>query len=135
MKNLIKKGPKFLRFKKKSFECGDYTIDVNGAKYDLTLTYCGPECEGNGYSGLIMIVLIFVVFWLFFIRPQNKKQKEEQKFREALQKGDEVVTIGGIHGKIVDVKETTVMISIDSNVKIEVEKSAIMAQPTMMAKK
>ena len=91
--------------------------------------------QGNPYSGLIMIVLIFVVFWLFFIRPQNKKQKEEQKFREALQKGDEVVTIGGIHGKIVDVKETTVMISIDSNVKIEVEKSAIMAQPTMMAKK
>ena len=94
-----------------------------------------PQQQGNGYSGLIMIVLIFVVFWLFFIRPQNKKQKEEQKFREALQKGDEVVTIGGIHGKIVDVKETTVMISIDSNVKIEVEKSAIMAQPTMMAKK
>ena len=82
-----------------------------------------------------MIVLIFVVFWLFFIRPQNKKQKEEQKFREALQKGDDVVTIGGIHGKIVDVKETTVLISIDSNVKIEVEKSAIVAAPFAGAKK
>lgn len=88
-----------------------------------------PQQQGGGYSGLIMIVLIFVVFWLFFIRPQNKKQKEEQKFREALQKGDDVVTIGGIHGKIVDVKETTVLVSIDSNVKIEVEKSAIVAAP------
>ena len=82
-----------------------------------------------------MIALIFVVFWLFFIRPQNKKQKEEQKFREALQKGDDVVTIGGIHGKVVEVKETTVLVSVDSNVKIEVEKSAISASPVAAAKK
>jgi len=91
--------------------------------------------QGGSYSGLIMIVLIFVVFWLFFIRPQNKKQKEEQKFRESLQKGDDVVTIGGIHGKVVEVKETTVMVSIDSNVKIEVEKSAIVATPAQAARK
>ena len=90
--------------------------------------------QGGGYSGLIMSALIFVVFWLFFIRPQNKKQKEEQKFREALQKGDEVVTAGGIHGKIADVKETTVLLSIDTNVKIEVEKSMIMATPRPAAK-
>ena len=88
-----------------------------------------PQQQGGGYAGLIMIALIFVVFWLFFIRPQNKKQKEEQKFREALQKGDDVVTAGGIHGKIVDVKETTVLLSVDTNVKIEVEKSMIMATP------
>ena len=91
--------------------------------------------RGGGYSGLIMIVLIFVVFWLFFIRPQNKKQKEEQKFREALQKGDDVVTIGGIHGKVMEVKETTVLVSIDNNVKIEVEKSAIVATPAAAARK
>lgn len=85
--------------------------------------------QGGGYSSIIMIVLIFVVFWLFFIRPQNKKQKEEQKFREALQKGDKVVTTGGIHGKIEEVKETTLIISVDSNVKIEIEKSAVVANP------
>ncbi|MBO2524029.1 MAG: preprotein translocase subunit YajC, partial [Bacteroidetes bacterium] len=79
----------------------------------------------------IMIVAIFVIFWLFFIRPQNKKQKEEQKFREALQKGDDIVTIGGIHGKVMEVKETTVLVSIDSNVKIEIEKSAIVATPAI----
>ena len=94
-----------------------------------------PAQSGGGYSGLIMIVLIFVVFWLFFIRPQNKKQKEEQKFREALQKGDDIVTIGGIHGKVVEVKETTVLVSVDSNVKIEFEKSAIMASPVAAVKK
>jgi preprotein translocase subunit YajC len=87
--------------------------------------------QGGGYSGLIMIVAIFVIFWLFFIRPQNKKQKEEQKFREALQKGDDIVTIGGIHGKVMEVKETTVLVSIDSNVKIEIEKSAIVATPAI----
>ena len=94
----------------------------------------GTDKPGGSYSGLIMIVLIFVVFWLFFIRPQNKKQKEEQKFREALQKGDDVVTAGGIHGKIAEVKETTVLLTIDNNVKIEVEKSMIMATPRPAAK-
>ena len=94
-----------------------------------------PQQQGSSWSGLIMILLIFVVFWLFFIRPQNKKQKEEQKFREALQKGDDVVTIGGIHGKVMEVKETTVLVSIDNNVKIEVEKSAIVATPAAAARK
>ena len=94
-----------------------------------------PQQQGGSWSGLIMIALIFVVFWLFFIRPQNKRQKEEQKFRESLQKGDDVVTVGGIHGKVVEVKATTVMISIDSNVKIEVEKSAIAAQPAQLPQK
>lgn len=88
--------------------------------------------QGNPYSGLIMIALIFVVFWLFFIRPQNKKQKEMQKFREALQKGDKVITAGGIHGKVEEVKATTVMISIDNNVKIEVEKSSLVANPNQV---
>ena len=102
---------------------------------NMFLLQAPAQQQGSGYSGLIMIVLIFVVFWLFFIRPQNKKQKEEQKFREALQKGDDIVTIGGIHGKVVEVKETTVLVSVDSNVKIEIEKSAIVASPTMAVKK
>lgn len=88
--------------------------------------------QGSGWSGIIMIVLLFVVFWLFFIRPQNKKQKEAQKFRDALQKGDNVVTIGGIHGKVCEVKETTVLVTIDNNVKIEVEKSALVASPNQV---
>ena len=74
---------------------------------------------------LVFIVLLIVVFWLFFIRPQSKKAKEEQKFRESLQKGDKVVTIGGFHGKIVEVKETTVLISVAPNTEVEVEKTAL----------
>ena len=80
---------------------------------------------GSMMSTLIFMVLLIVVFWLFFIRPQSKKAKEEQKFREGLQKGDKVVTIGGFHGKVTEVKDTTVMISLAPNMEVEVEKTAL----------
>lgn len=84
-----------------------------------------PQQQGSTWSGLLMIVLIFVIFWLFFIRPQNKRAKEQQQFRENLKKGDKIVTIGGIHGKVEEVRENTVLVSIDHDTKIEFEKSAI----------
>ncbi len=84
-----------------------------------------PQQQGSTWSGLLMFVLIFVIFWLFFIRPQNKRAKEQQQFRENLKKGDKIVTIGGIHGKVEEVRENTVLVSIDHNTKIEFEKSAI----------
>ena len=80
---------------------------------------------GSQWSSLIFILLLVVVFWLFFIRPQSKKAKEEQKFRDELKKGDKVVTIGGFHGKIVDVKEHTVVLSLAPDTEVEIEKSAI----------
>ncbi len=81
--------------------------------------------KGMGMTNIIFIVLLIVVFWLFFIRPQSKKAKEQQKFRNELQKGDKVVTIGGFHGKIVEVKENTVMISLSPDLTVEIEKSAL----------
>ena len=80
---------------------------------------------GSMWSSLIFIILLIVVFWLFFIRPQSKRAKEEQKFRNELKKGDKVVTIGGFHGKITEVKETTIMLSIAPNVEVEIEKTAL----------
>lgn len=76
-------------------------------------------------SSLLMIGLLIIVFWLFFIRPQSKKAKEEQKYRDSLQKGDKVVTIGGFHGKITEVKENIVMVSLAPNMEVEIEKSAL----------
>lgn len=76
-------------------------------------------------GSILMLVAIVVIFYFFMIRPQQKRQKEEKKFREALSKGQRVVTIGGLHGKIADVKETSVLLEIADNVKVEVEKSAI----------
>ena len=72
-----------------------------------------------------MLALIFVVMWFFMIRPQRKQQKELQNFRDALKKGDKVVTIGGIYGTIVEVKEESVLMEVDSNVKIRVSKNAL----------
>ena len=76
-------------------------------------------------SSFLMIGLLIIVFWLFFIRPQSKKAKEQQKFRDELKKGDKVVTIGGFHGKITEVKEHTVMVSLAPDVEVELEKSAL----------
>jgi preprotein translocase subunit YajC len=89
-----------------------------------------PQQGGSMWSSLIFIVLLIVVFWLFFIRPQSKKAKEEQKFRNELKKGDKVVTIGGFHGKITEVKETTVMLSIAPNMEVEIEKTALVKDGT-----
>ena len=91
---------------------------------NITLLQAAQQ-QGSSFSGILMIVLIFVIFWLFFIRPQNKRNKEQQKFRENLKKGDKIVTIGGIHGKVIEVRENTVLVSVDPNASIEFEKSAI----------
>ena len=80
---------------------------------------------GRGYSMLIFLGLMIFVFYFFMIRPQQKKQKQVQQFRENLKKGDKVVTIGGIHGKISDVQEGTFTIEIADNVKITIEKAAV----------
>ena len=71
------------------------------------------------------LILIILVFYLFFIRPQMRKSKEQKKFRESLQKGMKVVTIGGIHGKIVEVGETTVVLDVGNQMKMIFEKSAV----------
>ncbi|HLU87041.1 MAG TPA: preprotein translocase subunit YajC [Taishania sp.] len=73
---------------------------------------------------LIMVLLMVAVFYFFMIRPQTKKQKELKKFRDGLAQGDKVVTIGGIHGKILEVTDTTVLLSSEGT-KIRFEKSAI----------
>ena len=81
--------------------------------------------QGSGWSMWIMLGLIFVVMWFFMIRPQRKQQKELQNFRNSLQKGDKVVTIGGIYGTVCEVKEDSVLIEVDNNVKIRVSKQAL----------
>lgn len=74
---------------------------------------------------LLPFLLIIVIFYFFLIRPQNKKQKETEKMLAALKKGDKVITIGGIHGTISSVKEKTVIVKVDENVKLEFNRSAI----------
>lgn len=92
-----------------------------------TLLQAQAPAQGAGSqaSSWIMIVLIFGVMWLFMIRPQRKQQKELEKFRKELQKGDKIVTAGGIYGTIADIKENTVLVKVDGDVKLEVDKNSI----------
>ena len=95
---------------------------------NLFLLQAAPAgTQGGTWSFMIMLVLIFVVMWFFMIRPQQKRQKELQKFRESLKKGDKVVTIGGIYGTVSEISKeaTTAVIEIDSGVKIKVEKASL----------
>ncbi len=80
---------------------------------------------GGGMEMWIMLALIFGVMYFFMIRPRRKQQKELQKFRDSLKKGDKVVTIGGIFGTVVEIKENSVLIEIDNGVKMRVSKQAL----------
>ena len=80
---------------------------------------------GGGMSMWIMLALMFGVMWFFMIRPQKKQQKELQNFRDSLQRGDKVVTIGGIFGTVAEIKDSTVLIEVDNGVKIRVSKQAL----------
>ena len=88
-------------------------------------TAAAPQPAGGGMSMWIMLALIFVVMWFFMIRPQRKQQKELQNFRDSLKKGDKVVTVGGIYGTVDEIKEGTVLIVVDKDVKIRVSKNAL----------
>ena len=91
----------------------------------LTTILLQQGANGGGMMNLIFIVGIIVVFYFFMIRPQQKKQKEIRKAREAMQAGDKVVTAGGIYGKIKEVKETTLLIEISQGVVIKIEKGSV----------
>lgn len=82
---------------------------------------------GAGWSNIIFIVALVAIFYFFMIRPQTKRQKEIQKFRQGLKSGDKVITAGGIHGKIKNVKENTVVLEIADGLQITIEKSSIYA--------
>jgi preprotein translocase subunit YajC len=86
----------------------------------------GPsQGPAGGIGFFVPLVLIFIIMYFVLLRPQKKRQQEQQKLIASLKTGDRVVTSAGIHGLISNVKETTVMLKVADNVKIEMEKSAI----------
>jgi preprotein translocase subunit YajC len=93
----------------------------------LNILLMAPPAQGSqsGWVSFLPLLLIIVVFYFFFIRPQMKKSKDQKKFKESLQKGQKVITIGGIHGRIVEIQDTTVTIEVENSVRLRVEKTAI----------
>jgi len=83
------------------------------------------QAEGAAWTNILMIVALIAIFYLFMIRPQQKRQKEIRKFREGLKPGDSVVTAGGIYGKIRSVNETTFSVEITKEVRITVDKGSV----------
>lgn len=95
----------------------------------ISMTFALLQAEGGAmgsYGGIIMIVALFAIMYFFMIRPQNKKAKKEREFRNSLKEGDDVMTIGGLHGRVHRVEDTTVTLEVATGVKLKFEKSAIL---------
>ena len=84
-----------------------------------------PTGPGGGFGFFVPFIFIFIIMYFVMFRPQKKRQEQQQKLIASLKTGDRVVTNGGIHGLISNVKETTVIVKVADNVKIEMEKSAV----------
>ncbi|MBM3327090.1 MAG: preprotein translocase subunit YajC [Calditrichaeota bacterium] len=87
----------------------------------------GQPQGGSGFMAFLPFILMIVIVWLLILRPQAKRQKEHQKMLDALDRGDHIVTTGGIHGTVqrVNEKEGTMIIKIDDNVKVEIDRGAV----------
>lgn len=85
------------------------------------------QAAGDQWSGIIMMVVIIAIFYFFMIRPQQKRQKEIQKAREALKVGDKVITAGGIYGKIKEIGDVYMIIEIANGVNIQIDKTSVFA--------
>ena len=85
--------------------------------------------QGSPMSGIIMMVLLFAVMFIFMILPQRKQQKELEKFRNSIAKGQKVITAGGIYGVVKEVNERDILMEVDGNVTLRVDKTAIMRDP------
>ena len=92
---------------------------------EMILLQAAGQNGAGGYSTIIMMVAIFVIFWLFMIRPQQKRQKELQKKRDALGTNDRIVTSGGLYGVIKDVKQTEFVVEIADGVRVRVDKGSV----------
>lgn len=90
----------------------------------------GSSAAGSGMTTVIMLVVIFAVMYFLMIRPQQKRQKELNQFRASLQKGMSVITAGGIYGKIKEIKDKTVVVEVDNNVNLTIDKTMILRDQT-----
>ena len=102
----------------------------------LNIVLMGQPQEGQSpYGSLLMLGAIVVVFYFFMIRPQMKRQKDLKKFRDELQKGDKVVTTGGIYGKIVELNDTTIIMEVEGKSRLKIDKVAVIKDMSDVAQK
>ena len=91
----------------------------------LNIVLDGAPKGGFDIMSMLPLLLIIVVFYFFMIRPQLKKSKDQKKYREALKKGDKIITIGGVHGKIAEMNDKTFIIEVEGGNRLKIERSAV----------
>lgn len=95
----------------------------------LQQTAAQPQA-GMNWSFWVMIGAMILIMWLFMWRPESKRRKEMQKFRDNLKKGDKIITAGGIYATVKEIKDTTLLIEVDSNVTLRIDKNMVVADTT-----
>mgnify|MGYP001766825748 CR=1 FL=1 len=108
---------------------------MNTLAFILLQAKQAPQGTTSMWTTLFPLLLVFVVFYFFMIRPQMKRQKELSNFRNAISKGDKIVTTGGIYGKVAEVTETYIVVEIANDVKVKVDKNAVLKDPSDIEKK
>ena len=101
----------------------------------LTILLQASPLGAGGLSNILFFGVIILVFYFFMIRPQQKKAKDQKKFRDELKKGMNVVTIGGLHGRLLSIDEDTVWIEVDKGIKLKFDKTAIAVEATSRVNK
>lgn len=96
----------------------------------LTILLQSNASPGGGMGSWLPLVLIVVIFYVFMILPQMRKNKQQQKFRQELEKGDRIINIGGIHGKITKMDDTTITVEVEGGTEIKLERSSISMEAT-----
>jgi preprotein translocase subunit YajC len=90
----------------------------------------GAAGQSNPLLTFLPLILVFVVFYFFMIRPQMKKQKEMTNYRSSLKKGDKVISTGGVYGKVYEVKENSVTVDVGGDIKLKMDKNALLKDPS-----
>lgn len=90
----------------------------------------GTSGQGNALVTFLPLILVFVVFYFFMIRPQMKKQKEMNNYRNSLKKGDKVITTGGIYGRVHEVRDNYIFMDAGGDIKLKVDKNALVKDPS-----
>lgn len=103
---------------------------TNFAYLFLMAQPAGSTGQTNPLVTFLPLILVFVVFYFFMIRPQMKKQKEMNNYRNSLKKGDKVITTGGIYGKVYEVKDTYVMVEVGGDLRLKIDKNALLKDPS-----
>ena len=107
-----------------------YTETVDGAPVeDAAAAEAEMAPAGGGYSFWIMIIAMIAIMYFFMWRPESKRRKQMQKFRDGLKKGDKIITAGGIYGVVKEVDLTSLLIEVDSNVTLRVDKNMVVGDP------